>query len=373
MTNPTTPKTDRFYPISEPSITELEVAYVLDAVKSGWVSSLGKYLDVFEQKFAAYCGTEFALTTSNGTTALHLALVALGVQPGDEVIVPDLTFIATANAVAYIGAKPVLVDIEPDTLCLDPAKLEAAITERTKAVIPVHLYGHPANMPEIMRIAKARGLHVVEDAAEAHGATIAGARVGSLGDCGVFSFYGNKIITTGEGGMITTSDQAFYLRAKQLRDHAMSKDKRYWHDEIGYNYRMTNLQAALGVAQFERIDALIERRREIFAAYQEGLRGLPVRLNATAPWAQNVYWLICAEFPEFTADQRDDLMRRLKERGVDSRPYFYPISDMPMYRQDPALTPEAHAASARGLCLPTYSNLTDQDVATICSILRSVL
>ena len=252
-----------FIPVSQPSIGDKEVTYVSEAVRSGWVSSLGRYIEDFEKQFAAYCGSRYALTTSNGTTGLHLALMAAGVKSGDEVIVPDLTFIATANAVAYIGAKPVLVDVDSETLCISTVAIERAITQRSRAIVPVHLYGHPADMDAINAIAKRHGLIVVEDAAEAHGAEYKGKRVGSFGLCGVFSFYGNKIITSGEGGMITTDNEVLYITAKRLRDHAMSPSRRYWHEEIGYNYRMTNMQAALGLAQLERIEEFLTKRRKI--------------------------------------------------------------------------------------------------------------
>src|SRR5438128_7006608 len=211
-----------FIPISKPFIGPREKQLVLDALDSGWVSSIGKYIDEFETNFARYCGTEHALAVSNGTTGLHLALAALGLQAGDEVIVPDLTFVATANAVAYTGATPVLAEIDPDTLCIDPESVKSLITDRTKAIIPVHLYGHPADMDALTEIAEAQRIDLIEDAAEAHGAEYKGRRVGGLGKCGVFSFYGNKVITTGEGGMLTTNDREFYQRAKRLRDHAMS-------------------------------------------------------------------------------------------------------------------------------------------------------
>ena len=259
---------DSFLPISKPFIGAREKELVLDALDSGWVSSIGKYIDEFEANFARYCGTEYALAVSNGTTGLHLALAALGLQPGDEVIVPDLTFVATANAVAYTGATPVLADIDPDTLCIDPASVKSRISERTRAIIPVHLYGHPADMDALLEIGRAHGVDIIEDAAEAHGAEYRGRRVGGLGKCGVFSFYGNKIITTGEGGMLTTNDRAFYLHAKRLRDHAMSPQRRYFHEERGFNYRITNLQAALGVAQLERIEEFLARRTEIMGWYQ---------------------------------------------------------------------------------------------------------
>jgi perosamine synthetase len=359
-------------PISQPSISEKEIAYVTDAVRSGWVSSLGSYIQKFEKTFAEFCDVEFALATSNGTTALHLALRSLGIGKGDEVIVPDLTFIATANAVTYVGATPVMVDIDRDTLCISPASITAAITAKTRAIIPVHLYGHPADMVAILEIAKQYSLAVVEDAAEAHGATINGRKVGGFGDCGVFSFYGNKIITSGEGGMITTNDERLYLKAKLLRDHAMNPQKRYWHDEVGYNYRITNLQAALGVAQLERIDLFIEKRHEIMEWYRDRLGAYSrLRLNFDGPGVKNVYWMVCMEVQGMTEATRAQLMTDLRARGVDSRPYFYPVSDMPMYER--ANTPVTHGVFASGINLPSYQDLTQTDVNYICEQVREVL
>lgn len=361
-----------FFPISQPSIAEKEVEYVCDAVRSGWVSSLGRYLEQFERGFASFCGTRYALTVSNGTTALHLALLAAGVRPGDEVIVPDLTFIATANAVTHAGALPVPVDIDEQTLCIDPDTIERAITPRTRAIVPVHLYGHPADMEAIDTIARRHGLLVIEDAAEAHGAEYRARRAGSLGLCGVFSFYGNKIITSGEGGMITTDDEALYRTAKRLRDHAMSPVKRYWHEEIGFNYRMTNLQAALGAAQLERIDEFLACRRRIVGWYRDGLGGLRgLRLNREAPWAKSACWMACVEIDGLDEVGRDRLMASLRDRGVDSRPYFYPVSDMPMYPRRE--TPVAHRISRCGLNLPCYVELEQRDVASICESFESAL
>ena len=364
----------KFISISQPSITEKEITYVMDAVSSGWVSSLGKYIDLFEKKFAEFCGTKYALSTSNGTVALHLALVALGIGEGDEVIVPDFTFIATANAVKYTGAKVVTVDIDEKTLCIDPRRIEEAITKNTKAIIPVHIYGHPANMDEILKIARKYNLYVVEDAAEAHGAEIKGKKVGTFGDCAIFSFYGNKIMTTGEGGIITTNNKDLYERMLFLRDHAMDRKKRYWHTEIGFNYRMTNLQAALGLAQLERIEELLERKREIFEWYEKALKDVEkIELNYEAEWAKNVFWMVCIEIEDCTEAKRDKLIAKLKEKGIDSRPYFYPISDMPMYKNKINNTPIVHKIYKRGFCVPSYFDLKKEDVLWICDNLKRIL
>ena len=361
-----------FIPISQPSIGEKEIEYVTDAIKSGWVSSLGKYIDMFEEKFADYCGTKYAIATSNGTTALHLTLVSLGVTEKDEVIIPDFTFVATGSAVKYIGATVVTVDIDENTLCISPESIKKAITSKTKAIIPVHLYGHPANMEEINKIAKEYGLFVVEDAAEAHGAEVNGKRVGSLSHAGVFSFYGNKIITSGEGGMITTNDEKLYKKMRYLRDHAMSKEKRYWHTEVGFNYRMTNLQAALGVAQFERIDELLAKKKEIFDWYQEGLKDVKgIKLNYQASWAKNVYWMVCLELDGCAESQRDEFVKKLKNQNIDSRPYFYPISDMPMYEN--INTPITHKVYKRGLNLPSYFDITKEQVEYICKSIKELI
>jgi len=353
-----------FIPISKPLIGAREKELVLDALDSGWVSSIGKYIDEFEANFARYCGTDYALAVSNGTTGLHLALATLGLGPGDEVIIPDLTFVATANAVAYTGATPVLADIDADTLCLDPRSVKALISPRTKAIIPVHLYGHPADMDALTEIADAHGLTIIEDAAEAHGAEYKGRRAGSLGKCGVFSFYGNKVITTGEGGMLTTNDAAFYQRAKRLRDHAMSPERRYFHEERGFNYRITNLQAALGVAQLERIDDFLARRTEIMGWYHAAIKTTEsVRLNRVKNWAKSAFWMVCLEVDGFDAARRDAFMQALRARGVDSRPYFCTMSSMPMYRQAPL--PVSARKADIGLNLPSYYELTKSEVARI--------
>ena len=361
-----------FIPISKPFIGAREKQLVLDALDSGWVSSIGKYIDEFEASFARYCGTEYALAVSNGTTGLHLALAALDLQPGDEVIVPDLTFVATANAVAYTGATPILADIDADTLCIDPGSVKSLITERTKAIIPVHLYGHPADMDALTEIGVAHGVNIIEDAAEAHGAEYRGRRVGGLGKCGVFSFYGNKVITTGEGGMLTTNDDAFYQRAKRLRDHAMSPQRRYFHEERGFNYRITNLQAALGVAQLERIDDFLDRRTEIMGWYNAEIATTgSVRLNRVRNWAKSAFWMVCLEVDWLDEARRGAFMQALKERGVDTRPYFCALSSMPMYQQ--AALPVSAKKSQIGLNLPSYYELTKPEVQRIAADVNELL
>jgi perosamine synthetase len=362
-----------FIPISEPSITDLEIEFVTKAVQSTWISSLGEYIDRFESNFAAFCDSEYAVAVSNGTVAIHLALVSMGIKEGDEVIVPDLSFIATANAVLHAGAKPVFADIDPYNLCMDPEDFRKKITSKTRAVMPVHLYGHPADMPAINEIANEYGLLVIEDAAEAHGATIQGKKVGSWGHCATFSFYGNKNITTGEGGMITTDDTELYHTLKYLRDHGMSKEKRYWHTQLGYNYRLTNLQAALGCAQLERIDEIMAKRQQVFDWYCEHLDGLNgVSLNRTCSWATNAYWLITLEMDGFGEQQRDAFITNLKEHGVDSRPFFYPMSQMP-YLKTNANTPVAHKVYKKGINLPIFFGLKEDEVKYICQMVKKLL
>jgi perosamine synthetase len=352
-------------PVSKPSISKKEQDFVSDAVKSGWVSSLGPYIDEFETRFAVFCGTRFALTVSNGTVGLHLALVAYGVGPGDEVIVPDLTFVATANAVRMASATPVMVDVQRDTYCIDPDQIIRAITPRTRAIIPVHLYGHPANMSVISEIAAHHNLVVIEDAAEAHGASIGATKVGAMADCAVFSFYGNKIITSGEGGMITTDNEEIFHRLRYLRDHAMSKDVRYWHTEVGYNYRMTNLQAALGLSQLEQIEQFINRRARQLEQYRSLLNPHGIECNPIKD-AQPVNWMTCAVVDGIGREKRDHVINLMREDGVDSRPFFFPISTLPMYSSRD--NPISKMLSESGFNLPTYVELEPEQIELVCTV-----
>ena len=365
-------------PVAAPVIGEREVEYVTDAVRSGWVSSIGGYVDRFEREFASFVGTRHAIAVANGSVALHLALHTLGIGPGDEVVVPDLTFAATAHAVLLAGATPVFADVDPQTWCLDPRAFDRAIGPRTRAVIPVHLYGHPADMHAITALAAPRGILVVEDAAEAHGARIGGVRVGGIGKVGAFSFYGNKLITTGEGGMLTTDDTDLASRMRHLKNQGIVRERHYFHKEIAFNYAMTNLQAALGVAQMQRIDALIARKREIFSWYAERLDGR-VGLNAQRDGCQSVYWMICAVLCALHSSARDALQERLREAGIDTRPFFVPMSQLPHLRSYRAVgvvgdqCTIAGDVSVRGFNLPSGCGLERADVDYVCDTLIGML
>ncbi len=360
------------YPVAEPLLGDRELAYVTDALRAGEVSSIGSYVGRFEVAFAAYCGVEHALATSNGTTALHLALLALGVGPGDEVLVPALTFVATANVVVHAGATPVFVDVDAGYWGMDPQAAGAKVTAKTKAIIAVHLYGHPADLRALRAIADEQGLALIEDAAEAHGATYDGKRVGGLADVGCFSFYGNKIVTTGEGGMLTTHSDSLAATAKQLRDQGADPQRRYWHPVIGYNYRLSNLPAAVGLAQVERIDEMLAHKRRILAAYQRGLDGAPLRFQTVAPWAGPVNWLTSVVVNDDAPTNAEALMAGLAEREIESRPFFVPLPSLPPYRED-ASYPVAERLGRQGINLPSGARLTDRDVAHVSGVVRELL
>lgn len=355
----------KIIPVSEPTLVGNEKKYVMDCLDTTWISSHGKYIDEFERQFADYIGVEHAISVCNGTVALHVALLALGVKPGDEVIVPTLTYIATANSVSYCGARPVFVDSELNCWNIDPAKIEEKISSRTKGIIVVHLFGHPVDMEPIQEIATRHGLFILEDAAEAHGAEYKGKKVGSLGTAATFSFYGNKIITAGEGGMIVTNDDRLASKMRQIKGQGQDFHQRYWFPIIGYNYRMTNIQAALGLAQLEKIDWHIERRREVAHWYQERMDNLEgVKYQPELPWAKNVYWMNSLVLAEHHRIDRDSLMRELAIRGIETRPFFYPMHVLPPYRSLDALPqfPVADRLSKMGLNLPSSAKLTEAEV-----------
>ncbi|MEQ8907583.1 MAG: aminotransferase class I/II-fold pyridoxal phosphate-dependent enzyme [Vicingaceae bacterium] len=343
-----------FTPIAEPKLKNKEFEYLMDAFASTWISSRGKYIDQFEENFAQYIGVNHGVATSNGTVAIHLALKALNIGEGDEVIIPDITFAATANAVLLANATPVIVDVEEEYWTIDPAAIEAAIGPNTKAIMPVHVYGQACDMGAIMKLAQKHNLRVIEDSAEAHGAEFEGQKVGSFGDISTFSFFANKIITTGEGGMCLTNSAELDERMRVLRDHGMNKQKRYWHDEVGFNYRMTNLQAAIGCAQLEEIDNIIKRNNEIEQSYIEKLDDLKLfDWQTTTENRKKVVWLVAA-----LSHKKEAISKVLQANNIDVRPFFYPLTDMPVF------APYAHGEnkiskklSERGLNLPTVEQV----------------
>jgi len=353
--------------VAHPIFGGNEKKYVLECLESGWISSIGRFIPLFEENFARYCDVPYAISCNNGTSALHLALASLGVGPGDEVIVPTLTYVATANAVRYCGAQPVFVDSEQRTMALDANQLERCITKRSVGIVAVHLYGHPADMDPVMAVARKHGLFVVEDAAEAHGALYRGRKVGSLGDAATFSFYGNKIITTGEGGMVVTSDKRLADRLRLLRGQGMEHGRRYWFPSVGYSYRMTNIAAALGLAQLEQIDGFLENRFRLASLYSAQLASLVdfVTLPSEEPWAKHAFWSYTIILRASLRLDRDDLMKRLEADGIETRPVFYPMHVLPPYREAGCHYPVADMLSTRGIVLPMHGLLADDDVCYI--------
>ncbi|MCU1527036.1 MAG: perosamine synthetase [Frondihabitans sp.] len=359
--------------LAQPDLAGNELKYVTECLETGWISSIGHFITDFEQAFTEVSGTRFAVASNNGTTALHLALLALGVGPGDEVIVPTVTYVATANAVKYCGATPVLADVSPGTLNIDPDELERLVTPRTKGVVSVHLYGIPADVKAIGAFCDTHDLFHLEDAAESHGATVDGKPVGSFGDAAIFSFFGNKIVTTGEGGMVVTDDPALEKHIRLLRGQGMDPERRYWFPEVGYNYRMTNIQAAIGVAQLERFEGLLAARLELASRYATRLKAIEGIVLAevpegviSVPWLQNVY------LEEGDGARRDSVMRALKEEGVDSRPVFYPMHVLPAFETSRPF-PVADEWSARGISLPLHTGLSIDDVDRVTDTLARVL
>lgn len=361
-------------PIATTELNGNEMAYVMECISTNWISSQGSFVKQFEDEFSTYIGTRNGVAVSNGTVALHLALVALGVGSGDEVILPDLTFVGTINAVLYTGATPVLVDVEEQSWCIDPSAFERAITPRTKAVIPVHLYGQPCDMGQIMALANVHNISVIEDCAEAHGAEYSGRKVGGFGHINCFSFFGNKIITTGEGGICLTDDENLAEKMRVLRDHGMSKERRYWHDEIGFNYRLTNLQAAIGVAQLERIDEILYKRERIREWYQDGLEKCKVlKMQERLPLRKSVNWLFSCLLQERI--DRDELISKAKSKGVDIRPFFFPLHEMPIYSQYGRAEdlPVSKKLSSIGISLPTVLSFSEENYNTIMQIITEVI
>jgi perosamine synthetase len=355
-------------PVYQPDLNGNEKKYVNECIDSSWISSKGKFVGDFERIFADRIGIQHAASVCNGTLALHLALLALGIGPGDEVIVPTLTYIATANAVAYTGATPVFVDSIRDTWQIDPLEVRRHITPKTRAIIPVHLYGQACDMDSLLSIAREYRLFIIEDCAEAIGTMYKGKQVGTFGDISCFSFFGNKTITTGEGGMVVTNDKTLIERSRHLKGQGLAEHREYWHDVVGYNYRMTNIQAAIGVAQLERADLFINRKREIAIFYKEALCDIPVEPHSEAADTIHSYWMFSLLVQR--AEQRDQLRKHLADAGIETRPLFYPVHTMPMYAKNYRKHPVAEDLAWRGINLPSWPGLTDDQLSFIVNTIR---
>lgn len=372
-------------PVSEPLLSGNEAAYIQDCLRTGWVSSSGEYLDRFEQDWARYCGMAHGIAVSSGTAALQVAIDALRLEAGDEVILPGFTIISCALAVLRAGGIPVLVDCDPETYCMDPVQVASAVTSRTRAIMPVHIYGHPVDMDPLLDLAARHGLAIVEDAAEAHGCEYrsqrSGAgewrRCGGIGTASVFSFYANKLVTTGEGGMVLTDSDEFAARCRSLRNLYMTVP-RFVHAELGHNYRLTNLQAAMGVAQVERMPEILERKRHIRATYDRLLAGIAgLALPPQKPWARINNWMYAVVLAEGIAMDAAEFAERLRQKGVDTRPFFLGMHEQPALRAlglfDGLRLPVTERLSRRGLYLPSGLTLTDAQMESVADAVRSVL
>ena len=365
-----------FIPVCEPTLSGNELEYVSEALRTNWISSAGRYIPEFEEQFAAACDAAFGVACTSGTTALHLAMAVLGLEPGDEVILPTFTMIATPNCVRYTGATPVLVDSETTTWNFDLNQVEDAIGPKTRAIVPVHTYGHPVDMDALNELADKHGLWVIEDAAEAHGARYKGRRVGALADAGCFSFYGNKIITTGEGGMVTTNNEQIAKLTRNLRDHAFSTERHFWHRYVGFNYRMTNLQAAVGVAQTEKLEDYVAARRRNAALYSELLADVDgIMTPPEVGDVENVFWMygVLVDRQAY-GSSRNELREALAARGIETRTFFIPIHYQPIYHEqyEGRSFPVAEAFCANGLYLPSASSLTTSQVRYVVEAVRDI-
>jgi len=372
--------------VNEPLIGDRELEYLTDCVRSGWISSAGEYLDRFENAWAGYCGVRHGVAVSNGTTALHAAVAALRLQPGDEVIMPTFTIISCALAVIYNGGVPVLVDAEPDTWNMQTDQVEARIGERTRAIMPVHTYGHPVDMDPIAQLAAAHDLRIIEDAAEVHGAEylrghVEGGewvRCGALGDLATFSFYANKLVTTGEGGMVVTDDDELAASLRRYRNLGFAPPRRFEHHELGHNFRMTNMQAAIGLAQVERIEETVAKKRWMAAAYGERLASLDgLQLPVQLLWARQVYWMYGVVLDDDLAFDAEELARRLHELGVQTRPFFLGMHEQPVLRERGLFGgesyPVAERIARRGLYLPSGLTLTEAQIDAVCDAVSAAL
>lgn len=371
---------NKIIPVCEPYLKGREQEYLNQVLKSGWISSAGKFIDLFEKKFAAFCGKKYGITTTNGTTALHLALLALGIKKGDEVIIPDFTMASTLFSVLYCQARPVFVDARIDTWNIDEKLIEKKITKKTKVIMPVHIYGHPSEMGKIMKIAKKYHLLVVEDAAEAHGAEYQEKKCGGFGIINCFSFYANKIITCGEGGMVVTSDKELAEKCRYYKNlcFPLSGSRTYKHNDLGYNFRLTNLQAAIGLAQLEKIRKYIYLRRRNAKLYCKYLQDIPgIQLPVELKGCKNVYWMfgIVIDKKKFGAS-RDELMAWLKERGIETRFFFKPMHSQPLLKKfgffEKNKYPVSRYLAENGLYLPSGTGLREQDITYICQQIKKL-
>ena len=368
-------------PIAGPWITEKEIAYVADAAANAWFEKANDYIDRFESAFADYLGVEHAVSLPSCTSAIHLSLAALRIGPGDEVIVPDVTWIASSAPISYVGATPVFVDIDPVTWCIDAESVRKAITPRTKAVIGVDLYGGMPDMDALLEVLGEREIPLIEDAAEAVGSRYKGRLAGSFGRTSTFSFHGSKTLTTGEGGLLATADDEIYARVMKLRDHGrIPGDRMFFNDEIGCKYKMSALQAALGLAQLERVDELVERKREIFSWYSARLADHgDLRLNHDSEVMRNSFWMVTVVVPPDSGHTKQTLMTRLDEHNIDSRPFFNPLSTLPAYRGHPSAegsslrNPVGHEISPFGINLPSGLQLSEEDVDYVCRELVKIV
>jgi len=365
-------------PLMSPSLSGNEEKYIQDVIRSTWIGGSGAYIERFEREWAEICGVNESVSTFNGTVALHLALLAMGAGHGDEVIVPAMTYVATANAVRYTGAEPVFIDIDPNTWCMDPMKIEDSITRRTKGIMPVHLHGHPADMDPIIKIAGLYKLWIVCDAAQAHMATYKGRQVGSLGDIETFSFHVGKIFTCGEGGAITLNDSRLAKWLRMVRSHGMDPERRFFHPMTAFNYRMTNMQASVLCAQIERRDNILEQRRNIFKRYENNLNGVDgISFQPIAEWISPCPWVFSIIINEKECGfSRDQLITELSDKGIESRPFYFPLHKLPQYRELSVrrgdLCPEAERLSQVGIFLPSSTDLTENDLDYVCEAVRDI-
>jgi perosamine synthetase len=374
-------------PVNEPLIGQREIEYVNECLNTGWISSAGRFIELFEQRWAAYCGRKYGVAVSNGTTALQLAVDNLELRPGDEVILPTFTIISCASAVVWSGGVPVLVDAEPRTWCMDVRQVEQKVTPRTRAIMPVHIYGHPVDMDPLLGLAKKHRLAIIEDAAEVHGAEYLSGRTGSqqqwrrcgsFGELSCFSFYGNKLVTTGEGGMVLMDDPHLAATVQSMRNLCFQPQRRFYHERLGYNFRLTNVQAALGLGQVERMDAIVAQKRWMGQEYTRRLKEIAsLQLPVEESWARNVYWMYGVVVDEKTGLDAAKFAQRLKESGVETRPFFLGMHEQPVFHQRGLFRGERYPVADRlarqGLYLPSGMTLTETQLERVCEAVRKVL